>query len=173
MAGSRDRRDTLPPDDQTLGTWFNPLPVPEVKEGGESTWDAWNEAARELDDAFRPTIPGDSIPLTPAREAQQPPSRPPPGPLTVDGLMVQARWNNRVCPRPALWTELYQWLDGPTFADLPPPPPDWMWSKLTAIQKRLCFREYLEWADRHAQLPQIALFMETLTEEDWLHMGET
>jgi hypothetical protein len=86
--------------------------------------------------------------------------------------MVQARRNNRICPRPALWAELHGRLGGLAYADLPPPPVDWMWTKLSAIQKRLLFREYLEWAQRHGKLPEVARFMEALGEADWLHMGE-
>lgn len=165
MAGSRDRTQ-----DEYIGTWLLPLPQPEVKEGGESGWALWHEAEREIDAAFGPTLPSDAMPLAPL--APPPQERTEQGRLSADELMVQARWRNRVCPKPAHWTDLYIRLGGRSSMDLPPPPVDWMWGKLSAIQKRLFFREYLEWAERHHQLAEVALFMAQLAEEDWLHMGD-
>jgi hypothetical protein len=162
MAGSRNRAH-----DEYIGTWLLPLPQPDVKEGGESMWEEWHEAARELDAAFLPTLPSEPMPLLPLAPQATGPAAP-----SAEALMVLARHRNRVCPRPAHWTELYIRLGGDASMDLPPPPVGWMWGKLSAIQKRLLFREYLEWAERHHQLPEVALFMAALAETDWLHMGE-
>jgi hypothetical protein len=172
MAGSREPGDKPPPDDEYIGTWLQSLPVPEVKEGGDSMWAQWHEAARELDAAFGATLPSDAAPLSvDARAEAEAPARRRAA-ATVDDLMVQARRNNRACPRPPQWVALYRDLDGPQHEDLPPPPVDWIWTKLSALQKRLFFREYLEWADRHGQLAVVARFMDALAEADWLHVGE-
>lgn len=156
-------------------TWLDSLPVPEVKEGGESTWELWHEAERQLDAAFAPTEPSGHAPLSVGTATgQQQVARSDPGGLTADALMVLARWNNRVCPQPGLWTQLYRALGGPDYVDLPPPPVDrWIWTKLSSLQKRLCLRETIEWAERHGKLPQVKKFMESLSEADWVHMGDS
>jgi hypothetical protein len=172
MAGSRDPAGKPPrPDDPFIPTWLQPLPQPEVKEGGESIWDLWHEAVRELDEAFQPTQPSDSVPLAvDARdEARQAPAQR--GALTVDELVAQARRHNRACPQQAQWLRLYHELGGSHATDLPPPPIEF-WRKLSGLQKRLFFREYLEWADRRGRLAVLARFMDSLSEADWLHIGE-
>lgn len=156
-------------NDPLHGTWMQTLPQPEVIEGGESTWELWNDAARALDAQFGPTLPSSAAPLAAAVRAA--PARREPV-ETAAQLMVQARRNNRVCPRPPKWTQLYRDLGGPRHADLPPPPVDWLWNKLSSLQKRLFFREYLEWAEQHGKLQDVAWFMETLAEADWVHMGD-
>ena len=49
----------------------------------------------------------------------------------------------------------------------------WQWASVSPLQKRLHFREHIEWAARHRRLKPVALFMGRLAEADWLHMGET
>ena len=164
------RPQRVPPDWEA-DTWLNPLPVPEATEGGESTWDLWNEASRQLDKAFAPTQPmGVSVVIDARPTAAQARSD---GRLTADAVMLIARRNNRVCPQPAVWTRLYRQLEGDRYMDLQPPPVEhWIWSKLSALQKRLRFREHLEWAERHGKLREVAGFVGNLAESDWLHMGE-
>ena len=175
MARSGDPGGKRPTSDPYAGTWLQSLPMPEVTEGGESMWELWHEASRELDAAFRPTEPSAPAPLSvEARHERQPAPPVERGRLSADLLMVQARRNNRVCPRPALWRQLYLELGGADCVDLPPPPVEaWLWGKLSSLQRRLFFREYLEWGDRHGRLPAIARFMDALGEADWLHMGES
>jgi hypothetical protein len=173
MAASRNPAGKPPPeDDPFIPTWLQPLPEPEVHEGGESLWDQWHEAERELDEAFRPTEPSAPAPLVDTRSERPPLAAPPPGPLSLDDLVAQARRNNRVCPHQARWTQLYRELGGRHATDLPPPPVD-IWRKMSGLQKRLFFREYLEWAARKGQLAAVARFLDGLAEDDWLHMGET
>lgn len=175
MAQERDKRTTTKPvtDPWHDDTWLLPLPVPEAVEGGESTWELWHEAARQLDAAFAPTQPSEQAPLS-AGITDEP--APPPArgmPRTADSLMVVARRNNRVCPQPALWTRLYRMLGGSGYMDLQPPPVDqWIWTKVSDLQKRLYFREHLEWAERHGKLEEVARFLDELSEPDWVHMGD-
>lgn len=156
-------------NDPLHGTWLQTLPQPEVIEGGESTWELWHEAARELEAQFGPTLPSSAAPLSASVHAA--PARREPA-ESADQLMVRARRNNRVCPCPPKWNQLYLELGGLRHADLPPPPVDWLWSKLSSLQKRLFFREYLEWAQQHGRLETVARFMDTLAETDWVHMGD-
>lgn len=151
-------------------TWLMPLPVPEAREGGESTWAMWHEAARQLDEAFAETEPSEAAPLmahVPAEPAAAELAR---GRLSADGLMLIARRNNRVCPRPSAWTELYRLLEGERYVDLEPPPLA-IWTKLSDLQKRLRLKETIGWAERHGKLDALARFLIDLPEDDWLHMG--
>lgn len=163
-----------PQADREIATWLDSLPVPEVREGGESTWALWHEASRKLDEAFAPTEPSMPASLSTDSRAREsvPPSRHGGAP-TADALMVTARRNNRVCPRPLLWIQLYHTLEGRGYVDLPPPPVEpWQWTKLSHLQKRLRFREHIDWAERHGKLAVVAGFIDGLAESDWLHMGE-
>lgn len=170
MAGRRDPPGGKPPArEEYIGTWLQSLPAPEVREGGDSAWALWHEAQRQLDAAFGPTEPSAPVPLS--VEARSEPATAPADPGSADALMVRARRNNRVCPRPEAWARLYAELGGADIADLPPPPPAWLWGKLSNIQKRLFFREYLEWAERHGRLGIVARFMDALQEADWIRMG--
>jgi hypothetical protein len=149
-------------------SWLEPPPVAEAREGGESTWELWNQASERMDLAFAPTQPSEFTPLPePARDPLR-------GvPLSAAALMVIARRNNRVCPQPARWNELYQRVGGDRYPDLAPPPVHpAIWTRLSAMQRRLHFRDHIEWAERRRKLPEFAAFIEQLEEHDWVHMGD-
>jgi hypothetical protein len=150
------------------------MPLPDAREGGDSAWDLWHEASLRLDLAFAPTEPsglGEMRTESGMGEAVVTEARP--RFLTVHSLMVVARRNNRVCPDPEHWTRLYHLLGGEHSPDLQAPPlQPWLWPKLSGLQKRLRFREHVEWAERKGQLGEVARFMATLSEADWVHMGE-
>lgn len=150
--------------------WLHSVPVPEATEGGDSGWEMFQEASRRMDLAFAPTQPSDHAPLAgvPARDAPAAHAV-----RSADELMVIARRNNRVSPRQVAWLDIYQALGGDRYEDLPPPPVQpWLWSKLSNLQKRLHFREHIDWAERHGKLALLAARMEALAESDWLHMGD-
>ena len=164
---SSDRPSTSGWSSAEDDTWLLPLPVPDAREGGESTWALWHEAARELEEAFAPTQPSDQVPLStaaPPREVPHEAHR-----LSSEGLMTIARRNNRVCPRPAAWHALYAQLEGERYVDLEPPPIA-IWTKLSDLQKRVRFKATIEWAERHGKLDVVAGFILELPEDDWLHM---
>lgn len=145
--------------------WLQPPPSPDVQEGGESLWDAFNEESRRLDLAFADTQPSDVVPLaTSAPQQQNVGAR-----WSVDDLIAFARRHNRVCPRPLLWSALYVLLEGEHYADLRPPPQG---PTLSNLQRRLHFREHIEWAARHGKLETMAKYLASLAEPDWVHMGE-
>jgi hypothetical protein len=170
MARPRDPPRKPGNDDWQTDTWPYTMPAPEASERGDSVWAEWEAASRRMDLGFAPTQPSEQVPLSGGQQQDRPGDH---HPLSADALMVRARQNNRVCPRPSQWVRLYGVLDGPRYENLPPPPVQpWMWRKLSSLQKRLSFREYVEWAERHGRLQQVARFMDDLAEEDWLHMGE-
>ena len=154
--------------------WAPAMPLPEASEGGDSVWELWHDASRRLDLAFAPTEPsglGQLNTTSGVGEAVATEERP--RFLTVHSLMVVARRNNRVCPHPSHWIQLYELLGGEQDPNLPAPPlQPWLWPQLSGLQKRLRFREHVEWAERHGCLNRVAGFMNGLGEADWVHMGD-
>jgi hypothetical protein len=154
--------------------WRQSVPTADVQEGGESMWDAWQEESRRMDAAFADTQPSEAIPLADASQPA-PLQRQGTGGLhwTVGTVIALARRNNRVCPRPLLWSALYVLLEGDHYADLRPPPVlPRSWASLSNLQRRLHFHEHIEWADRHGKLDELARYIASLAEPDWVHMGE-
>ncbi|RYF34766.1 MAG: hypothetical protein EOO21_04550, partial [Comamonadaceae bacterium] len=97
--------------------WLHPIPASDVREGGESTWEAWQEESRRMDLAFADTQPSDVIPLS--ADAHAPPQvRRRGAHWGADDVLVVARRNNRVCPRPFLWSALYVLLEGDRIASV-------------------------------------------------------
>ena len=167
------------------------IPAPEAVHGdGESVWALWNEVSQQHerrfadtapmtrppgmtteDAAWAATQPAGALAARPARksvEAQ---------PLfTLESAMLVARRNNRVCPRPERWDAFTQLLPARKTlrGSLTPPvaPTGSAWAVTPPLTKRLCFREQIEWAERAGVLESAMDFMQSLSEEDWLHMGE-
>jgi hypothetical protein len=165
---------TRPTDDWKTAHWPYTMPTPDVREGGHSLWQLWEEATRSGAAEFAPTQPAGAMSVSTAPEAPAPATSPPPlHPPTTEVLLRAARHDNRVCPRPAAWTRLYEALGGARTPDLQAPPVQpWQWAALSSLEKRLHFRGHVEWAARHRRLKAVAAFMEGLAETDWLHMGE-
>jgi len=167
MARERHRPARPGPSERPADVWLYPATVPPGTEGGESVWEQWHDASRRMDLAFAPTEPSEHVPRGP--EPKKP--RPLGLPLTAETVMVEARRHNRVCPQPPIWARLYHSLGGDRYVDLQPPPVQpWNWSKLSNLQKRLRFREHVEWAARHGKLALVATFIAGLAEADWVHM---
>lgn len=169
------------------------IPLPEaVHSDGESAWALWNEVAQQHEAKFAPTAPMTVPPpgpqLTPAEAAwaaTQPAGKSaklPPAPreaqplFTLEGAMLVARKNNRVCPRPERWAEFHALL--PPRKTLrgtqqpPAPVTGPAWAVTPPLTKRLCFREQIEWAERAGILEAVMAFMHAMAEEEWLHMHE-
>jgi hypothetical protein len=91
-------------------------------------------------------------------------------------LIAYCRENNRVCPQPDRWNELWKMLPGrkQIGAGWQPPPPLILaaWYDTPAMSKMLRLAEHIQWATEHDALPQIAAFLRNLKEEDWHHLGQ-
>jgi hypothetical protein len=165
------------------------IPAGEVEhKDTESGWALWNEATQVHERKFMPTAPmsvTDRISTeNPAWAATQPAgsqSRPAAlqksQPLfTLESAMLVARRNNRVCPRPERWNEFSKLLPARKTlrgSQQPPVPVTGpAWSVTPALTKRLCFREQIEWAESQGVLESVVAFMQAMSEEEWLHMGE-
>lgn len=159
-----------------------------IELNSDAAWALWNEAQAAHAAKFADTAPMPMQSNSDPRYAKTEPAtlraeyggiQPPDGPrglkvkpLTVDDAMLEARKNNRVCPLPARWQELYQML--PERKNNQPTPPliGPSWKATPSISKRMCLREHLEWAETKGNLPEVMAFLRQLPEEEWHHMGD-
>ena len=87
----------------------------------------------------------------------------------LDDVIEFARSNQRVCPLPDSWDQLWRLLPK-TNTEAPPAPlilGDW---SLPARSKMNRLREHLEYADRHGVLSEVDAFLQSLSESDWMHL---
>lgn len=190
---STDKKSPLPPGNpghagEPYLPW-DPIPKAEaVEKDSDSTWDLWEKTHKAHEAGFAQTAPAPvsaRAPVDTAFAATQPaglgrtPARAaaaPRGPVqkepTVHDAMVEARRNNRVCPSPAQWQQLYDMLPKRR-GNLPTPPlvgPSWL--ATPSLSKRMCLREHLDWAEANGVLGTVLSFLKQLPEEEWHHMGE-
>lgn len=164
----------------------DPIPKPEaIETNNDTTWAEWRNLAAAENRKFADTAPGIAstsytaddrgyAPTAPAalQALQTPPAAPVVRELTVAEVMVEARKNNRVCPKPVLWQQLYEMLPDRRRSEPTPPLLGAAWDGTPCIPKRICFREHIEWAASRGCLQQVFAFMKSLPESDWHHMGE-
>ncbi len=164
------------------------IPAPLVVEkSADSGWALWEEINKQQERRFADTQPASSTHSLTGEErgwARTAPVELPPREgmprqkqpvLNIDAAMLVARRNNRVCPRQERWEEFYRLLlaQQPAGKAKPPAPATGAaWSVTPSLTKRLCFREQVEWADRHGLLGPVMEFMVALDEGEWFHMGE-
>ena len=71
--------------------------------------------------------------------------------MSLEQVLVEAQKNNRVCPKPQKWQQLYEMLPNKKRkgAGWEPSLPLILaaWSETPAISKILRLREYIEWAE--------------------------
>jgi hypothetical protein len=143
--------------------------LPQAHESDSDTvWEQFRDLEARENARFADTQPADKSLLLDAL-ARKPAPRP--AGMSIDDVLVEARRNNRVCPQPVFWFQLYDMLpEGPR---RPVPPPDGpAWRAASSLAKRMALRDHLEYADRAGALPAIATLLRGLREQDWLHMGE-
>ena len=95
---------------------------------------------------------------------------------TIEQVFSDAQLNNRVCPQPQKWQQLYDMLPNKKRkgAGWEPPLPLILaaWWDTPAISKIMRLREHIEWADSQGCLEQITLFLGELPEDQWYHIGD-
>ena len=168
------------------------IPAPEaVHSDGDTAWALFNEISQQHEQRFADTAPMTQPPslrpeevswaaTLPASAAAILPRLVPPArkeaQVTLEAAMLLARRNNRVCPRPARWTEFTALLPVRKTvrgSQQPPAPATGAaWAITPSLTKRLCFREQVEWAESQGVLGQAMAFMQSMSEDEWLHMGE-
>lgn len=176
-------------DGNTLSPYLqgDPIPRPDaVEKDTDTSWALFTDLAASENRGFADTAPPTdtmrfsaderSYAATVPAALQGVPKAPARRELSVAEVIVEARRNNRVCPKPARWQQLYDMLAGKkqSGAGWEPPPPlvDAAWLGTPSIPKRMCLREHIEWAASHGSLEQVYTFMKSLPENEWHHMGD-
>jgi hypothetical protein len=95
---------------------------------------------------------------------------------TLQGLLDFCKSNGRVCPMPQRWNELWEMLPNRTRvgAGWKPALPLILaaWHEAPFLTKMLRLQEHIEWADKHASLDAISIFLRGLPETEWLHVDD-
>lgn len=175
-------RPTASPGDPYLPG--DPIPAAEALErDSDSVWDLWQRSQRAQEEGYAETAPAPVMPrdgtdpyapTAPAlltKRVQEVRPATPKAP-TINDAMVEVRRNNRVCPSPARWQQLYEMLPNRTASRPTPPLVGPSWQATPSLSKRMCLREHLAWAETQESLPQVLDFLKQLPEEEWHHMGD-
>jgi len=91
-------------------------------------------------------------------------------------LLEYVKAEDRVCPMPFRWTELWEMLPGRqrSGASWEPPPPlvlaGWWDTPSFAKMERLA--EHIRYANAHGVLGEVDRFLRGLPEAEWAHLGE-
>ena len=186
MASGKKTGSGRPTD---FGPTYQPgdrIPTPDaVERNSDSAWALWNDVTAAQDAKFAETLPG-SMPMklggadpryaetapAPLPEATSQAKAPAAPSVTVDEVMVEARRNNRVCPKPDRWRQLFAILPDKLANKPIAPPIGNTWPTTPSLSKRMCMREHIEWAAAHGVIDQVFAFLEQLPESDWHHMGD-
>jgi hypothetical protein len=95
---------------------------------------------------------------------------------TLEEAIKEASKNNRVCPMPMRWTQLYELLPSRKRkgAGWEPAPPLILaaWHEAPSLFEVLRLKEHLEWAASHEVIDQVYSFMASLTEGEWYHYDD-
>ena len=161
--------------------------LPEVvEEDSEACWAMWEELAeREASakpEVARPAQPEPALDwaaqTAPAGlgELADLPLVAMAGPLTVGTVLALSKKNNRVCPMPGQWLMLHDILTLNDTRKLKPYPPEPVcgraWVSTSAMNKRIRMRDQIMWAADYGGLSAVHDFLQHLTEDEWLHVGE-
>ena len=91
----------------------------------------------------------------------------------LNNLFDYCKENERVCPIPMKWNELWKMLPGRSRQGngWEPPLPLILaaWWETTNMSKSNRLREHLEWADQQNALDPVDNFLRSLPESDWHH----
>ncbi|HYD76646.1 hypothetical protein [Ramlibacter sp.] len=158
------------------------IPQAEAQERDtETSWALFQELHERHEARFADTVPA-TAPLPLGTERAFAPTRPNPLPaaapatarVTLEQLLAESRRNDRVCPLPGAWQALYQLLPDKrqegAFWQPPPPISGAAWKATSALPKRLCLRDHLEWAVARGAGAAVLDFLRGLPEEEWLHL---
>lgn len=96
--------------------------------------------------------------------------------VTLEQAFDEAQKNNRVCPQPIKWSELYDLLPNKEQKgnDWEPALPLILaaWHDTPAMLKISRLREHIEWAHKHNDLEVIFKYMKNLKEDEWFHIND-
>lgn len=96
--------------------------------------------------------------------------------VSLEVVLAEAQKNNRVCPQPQQWHQLYEMLPDKKRkgAGWEPPLPLILaaWWDTPAMLKMLRLREHIVWANAHGCIEEVHAFLLGLSEEQWHHIEE-
>ena len=95
---------------------------------------------------------------------------------TLEEVLVEVQKNNRICPQPQKWQQLYEMLPNKKRkgGGWEPALPLILaaWWDTPALPKMLRLREHIEWAAAHGCIKRVSSFLHELPEDQWHHTGE-
>ena len=95
---------------------------------------------------------------------------------TLAEVLEEIQKNNRVCPLPQKWLQLYEMLPDKARkgGGWEPSLPMILgaWSDTPALSKILRLREHIQWAADHGCLDQIFSFLQDIPGDQWHHIGD-
>jgi hypothetical protein len=92
--------------------------------------------------------------------------------VTLTDVLTLIESNDRVCPQPQKWYELYRFLPNKRQSHPAVPLILGGWWHSTPAHKQERLREHVEWAAEHGALDSVFRFLSSLREDDGLHLSE-
>jgi hypothetical protein len=93
----------------------------------------------------------------------------------LDKLLGYCGENDRVCPMPLSWHQVWDMLPGKKRGSGWEPPPPLIlaaWWETSDQAKRERFELHLRWAAEHGALDKVAQFLRSFPEIEWHHSGD-
>ena len=94
----------------------------------------------------------------------------------LSDLVEYCKSNNRVCPQPMLWNQLWELLPDRKRVGMgwQPPLPLILaaWWDTPALFKQIRFLDHIQWAFDHNFLGKVDQYLRSLSEDQWYHFGE-
>lgn len=141
-------------------------PLPEVVESNtETTWKMFMQLQAQHSAGFTKTRPStlSSLEDLPASAPQV---------VSVDEVMAEARRYNRICPVEPQWEQLASYLAELGGPSAPPAITGTQFRRTPPLAKRMRVRDQVEWAAQHGLLMELHGFLASLSEEQWVHIGQ-
>jgi hypothetical protein len=95
---------------------------------------------------------------------------------TLEEVLLEVQKNNRICPQPQKWLQLYEMLPDKRHkgGGWEPVLPLILaaWWDTPAMLKMLRLREHIEWATANGCLELVSSFLHELAEDQWHHVEE-
>jgi hypothetical protein len=134
-----------------------------VEKDTDTAWALFEALRLQQQHGVETTRPGHLEPAPPANE--------PSAGVSLDDALLEVRRNNRVCPLPAIWKQVWDYLPNKSSTLSPVPMTAAEWAQLPPLQLRSRLREHLVWADAQGVLPQVLGALRKVPEHRWHHIG--
>ena len=90
----------------------------------------------------------------------------------LENLINYCKENDRICPMPTFWLELFDTLKNKKHKEPSVPLILAAWFDTPAILKQLRLFEHIEWAEKNGQIEEVSEYLRDLKEDQWYHLGE-